>query len=106
MPDVTREFDNYVLTYLSAKPAEAQASITCRKGTQLVGQIAFVGPEVALPANYTTNGMVFIYFPLRRFDHVIMTLREEKPLYLNFSPDTGAASIKTGLEPVGDLEGV
>ena len=104
MAFVFKEFDNYEIYHFSG--GSAAVHIMCFQGTSLhnrVGSILFYPDDAALPANQNRSYGPKLYFPLSRFDEVIATLRQEKPLYLRLDLDTLVGIVATPeREPVGE----
>ena len=95
-------FDIYVVTHLSKHPT-VDATITCISGGSAVGILRFIKDDVPLPANIPGSAPT-VHFPISQFNDVITTLRYEKPLQFNLSPQ-GIATVGTGREPIGEEEG-
>lgn len=110
MPYVIKPFNKYVLYYISSSGAGPQvgvpqlAEIDCFKKGNRAGIIYFFPDGANLPNNSVGVNGIYIYFHLSRFNDVITTLREEKPLYLCFNEEKKIAYIGTSFEPIGERE--
>jgi hypothetical protein len=103
MAFVTRQFDKYVLYYISRKNPGQLAEIDCFGEDGRAGIIYFYKKK-NLPQNRETVNGIYIYYHIDRFSDVMETLREEAPLTLALHDDTGVAYVMTGYEPIGEGE--
>jgi hypothetical protein len=70
----------------------------------MIGRIIFFKDNVPLPPNVNLGYGPEIHFPLSRYNEIVSTLRQEKPLYLWFDTSTLVGSVATEKEPVGEEE--
>ncbi len=104
MAEIHNEFDRYTLYYLTRHPGGIEAEIDCFLGEKRAGIIYFLKDAATLPDNALTVNGIYLYYHLSRFNDVMMTLREEKPLHLVFDKANKLGYVGTNWEPVGDLE--
>ncbi len=70
-----------------------------------LGLVAIMRDGTVLPANQQyTNGLLAIYFHEAELESMLDTIRNEKPLYVQFHTTLKWGSVGTGLEPVGEQE--
>ena len=79
---------------LGIESGKKYSSVICR----------FIPEDKPMPKNRQMSTSWFCYFRLARFSHIIDTLRNEKPIYIQINDVTGATTIKTNREPVGEAE--
>ena len=104
MATIQADFDSYKLWYYSGHPYEAL--IYVYKAGKYVGRIVFFKDDAVIPAN-ASYPEPSIHYPLKRFNDVMMILREEKPLYLFLNLDNKIGKVATSdLEPAGEQEEV
>lgn len=58
------------------------------------------------PSLALASGVIYLQFTETRFNEVIATLREEKPIFVSYNDGNGLAYLCTSTEPVGEEEGV
>lgn len=106
MPLEWRSFDSYKISYLSGHNNFA-VEVNCNDDKTLVGRLRFVDEGQFQFANSLgPDGILYVYYPLKRFPDVLEILREEKPLLMYVDTDSGTGSLSTGpYEPVGEDEG-
>lgn len=109
----TNGFDAYQLFYYSKYPSAPffEAIIQVYQAGVLVGRIAFFPDGGPIPPNGTITplgtAIPSVHFALSRFNDVVETLRQEKPLYLYLDTSSGVGMVATMQnEPVGEQEGV
>ena len=97
-------FDSYKISYYSGRPLAAIA--TCLQGPNVVGRIRFYEDDATLPDDMEeASGAIRLHYPLSRFNEVITTLREEKPLRITLPTVGPSGWVGTGeKEPVGEEE--
>ena len=70
-----------------------------------LGLVAIMQDGSVLPANAQyTNGLLAIYFHEAELVSMLDTLRNEKPIFVQFHTTLKWGSIGTDLEPVGEQE--
>ena len=114
----TKDFDSYDMQ-VSGGTTGRVALILCYKGNSFVGRVDFQADGTALssdflwhPASPTITSIV-LQMPMSRFDVVVNTLRQERPLKLHIDVDyqggattAGHGYLGTGIhEPIGELMG-
>jgi len=95
------------------------ALLVCHDASAFVGRIDFYPDGEDLPQDYLwhprpTVASVVLHMPMSRFEAVMSTARQEKPLhlYINVDPSSGASTqgeghlATTDEEPVGEQEGI
>lgn len=107
MPDVSKQFNGYRISYHSNNPAvpdRVTANVPLYFNNQHVGTIRFV-KESPLPQNVVNPATqdFDVFYPLDKFNDVINILRYEKPLWMDID-EIMNAQILTHLEPVGEEE--
>ena len=74
---------------------------------QTIGTIIFLkDPDEAKSKedNQASNGFITVYHSEDQLSNIIDVLRNEKPVYLGYSPNWKTGYITTGQEPVGEGE--
>ncbi|MFH2046787.1 MAG: hypothetical protein ABIK92_16775 [Pseudomonadota bacterium] len=103
MPNITKDFDKYILAVNSG--TTTKASITCYRGNTQVGMLAFCEKSnIQKPRYQSSMDRIFLYFHIDQLEAVLKILQNEKPLQLYISTAAGWGRLKTGLEPVGEEE--
>lgn len=103
MATVQANFDSYKFWYYSGHPYEAL--VYCYQGAAYVGRIVFFADGSAIPPNANYQSGPSIHYALSRFNDVITTLRNEKPLYLFLNLDNLIGMVATDQrEPTGEEE--
>ncbi|HET7786770.1 MAG TPA: hypothetical protein VFL36_12430 [Myxococcales bacterium] len=70
-----------------------------------IGYVGIIRESAALPANVQwPNGILNIYFHEAELVALLDTLRNERPITVQFNTDLKWGSIGTGQEPVGEQE--
>ncbi|MGH9041273.1 MAG: hypothetical protein ACRDZ3_13695 [Acidimicrobiia bacterium] len=107
MPPYSKPINNYQVTYRSLH--DIHAEITCTSGTgEQVCRLAFYDDARPMPVRNTflgTSTLPTLAFRSSQFVAMLTLLREEKPVFLAFNPDTMTGWINTGIEPAGEDEG-
>lgn len=108
MASIQCEFTSYKVYYFSGDSAAASyaaAEIDCFDATSTrVGALFFHASDAPLPAAESTMSGIYLHFPVTRFADVMMLLKEEKPLFLNFDDTNKWGYLATAFEPVGEQE--
>jgi len=74
-------------------------------GGKYIGYAGIMRDTASLPANVQwTNGVLNIYFHEAELVPMLDTLRNERPVYVQFNTDLKWGSVGTGVEPVGGRE--
>ncbi len=72
---------------------------------ELLCNLAFVPDDQhALQAVPSTSGHITAQLPIAQCDRVLDMLRNEKPVYFSWSPDSQSIGLSTNKEPVGEQE--
>jgi hypothetical protein len=102
MAEVTR----YTLTHLGTANgiADLSAQIYFYNVNTLLGYIFFHSDNYVLPKDIVNSGVIQMALPDRKLTIIIDTLRNEKPLYLNYAQNAGYGYLSTNYEPVGEEE--
>jgi hypothetical protein len=75
------------------------------KSGKYIGLAAIMKDSSPLPANAQyPNGLLAIYFHEAELVSLLDTLRNEKPIFVQFHTDLKWGSVGTDLEPVGEQE--
>jgi hypothetical protein len=75
------------------------------KTGKYIGLAGIIRDASPLPANAQySNGLLAIYFHEAELVSLLDTLRNEKPIFVQFHTDLKWGSIGTDLEPVGEQE--
>lgn len=75
------------------------------KTGKYIGYAGIIRDSSPLPANVQwPNGILNIYFHEAELVSLLDTLRNEKPIFVQFNTDLKWGSVGTGLEPVGEQE--
>lgn len=110
-------FDSYIVRIHGNAPGRT-AILLCYNSGRFAGRIDFYPDGVALPEDYLwhtnpSSASVVLHMPMSRFEAVMSTVREEKPLVLYINVDGGGGASTRGQghlatsdrEPVGEEEG-
>ena len=97
--------DSYTLNLLSPKAYQGRRLMVI-KGSFGVATLWFHPDDATLPNNEKTQGQdsFRVYYHLRDWASMLDMLRNESPVYFNYSDTANAAQILTGNEPVGEEE--
>lgn len=97
--------DNYTVNVLSPKPYNGRRLMNI-KGSFGTAILWFHPDDATLPDNRKRlNQNIFdVYYHVSFWEPVLDVLRNESPVYFNFSDTSNAAQIYTGNEPVGEGE--
>ncbi|HMK54264.1 MAG TPA: hypothetical protein VK444_05725 [Methanobacteriaceae archaeon] len=104
-------FDRYTINYTAGKALQSKesgADIVCFNGNNFIGLLRFFSDSTIIPDNQRlSDGTIYLYYEMSRFNDVMTLIRYEKPLFLAINADTKYGYIGCGqLEPVGEQEGV
>jgi hypothetical protein len=110
-------FDHYVVRIHGGATGRV-ALLLCYRSGAFVGRIDFYPDGVDLPEDYLwhpggTGEYVVLHMPMNRFEAVMSTVRQDKPLHLYISVSRGSGAFTRGQghlatsekEPVGEEEG-
>ncbi|MBD1856434.1 MULTISPECIES: hypothetical protein [Leptolyngbya] len=113
----TKSFDQYTVT-LSGGVEGRVGLLMCYSGNSFVGRIDFYPDGTALTQDYLWHPApigeyIVLHMPMSRFEAVMATVRQEKPLqlYINVNRSNGATTSGYGSlttsekEPIGEEEG-
>jgi hypothetical protein len=78
--------------------------IGLKSGGRFIGQMVFMPDGAALPDDSADGDAVTLYYHHADFANVLDLLRNEQPMYLQFTGPGGENGIKTTPEPVGEGE--
>jgi hypothetical protein len=97
--------ESYTVNVLSPKPYNGRRLMNI-KGSFGTAILWFYQDDATLPDNRKrTNQNIFdVYYQANLWQPVLDILRNESPVYFNFSDTSNAAQIYTGNEPVGEGE--
>jgi len=102
---IRKQFDSYKIWYYSARQYSWRVNMQLYKGGGVVGRLMFMKKGQPLPDNHTDGNLVYLYYPIRRFEEIMGILRYEKPLYVALVPSNKIGYVGTAdLEPVGEEE--
>lgn len=116
--NINHPFSHYQVYYIAGSssvtghPQEAEIDCFLQRETPVghevvrKGIIYFYPDHVALPSNISTINGIYLYFRSSRFADVMTLLKEEKPLFLSLNTISLVGHVGTGIEPVGEQEGV
>ena len=75
------------------------------KSGKYLGYVGIIRDSSPLPPNVQyANGILNIYFHEAELVALLDTLRNEKPIFVQFNTDLKWGSVGTNLEPVGEQE--
>lgn len=106
MAVIAHAFDSYRIWYFSRHPS-FKALVNCYLGQNnaSVGTIIFYDATQFNPENRITGGNPVLYYPFECFNDVVGVLRNEKPLTIYLTEETGFGAVTTtDREPTGELE--
>lgn len=112
----TKSFDSYTITIYGGSEGRV-GMLMCYAANAFVGRIDFYPDGVPLPPDYLwhpnpVGEYIVLFIPMSRFEVVLATARNEKPLnlYIDVSREIGAMTKGHGYlstsdkEPVGEAE--
>ncbi len=99
------EIDTYFVNVLSPNPWGGKRLMNI-EGSFGKAILWFLPEDMVLPGNQKRPGQdVFdVYYRLATWDGLLDVLRNESPVYFNYSDTSNAAQIYTGREPIGEGE--
>lgn len=99
------EIDTYFVNVLSQSPWGGKRLMNV-KGSFGKAILWFFPESMALPSNQKLPGqdVFYVYYRLATWDGLLDVLRNESPVYFNYSDTSDAAQIYTGQEPIGEGE--
>lgn len=99
------EIETYTVNVLSPKPYNGRRLINLAGSFGSV-VLWFYPEDTTLPENRKRSGQnIFdVHYHLDSWSAVLDVLRNESPVYFNYSDTSNAAQIYTGREPVGEEE--
>jgi hypothetical protein len=113
----TKPFDKYTVT-ISGGATGRVGLLMCYSGASFVGRIDFYPDVSALPQDYLWHPAgpgeyIVLHMPMGRFENIMTTVRQEKPLQLYIDVDRGIGASTSGhgsittsdKEPTGEEEG-
>jgi hypothetical protein len=107
MPFTSKPINSYQLVYRSLY--DAQAHVSCYSGTgEHVGSLLFYDDTRPVPVRNSfigTSTIPGMVFKSSQFLHILTLLREEKPLFFNFTTESMTGYLSSTNEPVGEDEG-
>lgn len=114
----TKGFDKYKVRIQGSSTTDRVALLLCFSGDGFVGRIDFFPDGADIPQDRLwhptpAKESVVLAMPMSRFDAVMSTVRQEKPLHLYIDVDRGTGASTQGhgqlsttdKEPVGEEEG-
>ena len=104
---VTKEVGTYTLLFISGYSGGTQIGFIYfnEPSGAYIGYVGIIKNGAPLPANVQwSNGVLNIYFHEAEFVGIMDTLRNEKPIYVNYNTDLKWGSVGTAMEPVGEQE--
>ena len=99
------EIETYTANVLSPKQYNGRRLMSL-SGSYGSAFLWFYPEDATLPDNRKRAGqnMFDVYYPMSYWTAVLDLLRNESPLYFNFSDSSNAVQIYSGREPVGEEE--
>lgn len=100
--------DQYRIYHYNADNTYDQtAIINCFEGTTHRGTLYFYKDGATIPASSKiASGPLYLRFNENRYNEIIATLREEKPISIGFNDGNLWGWVTTSNEPVGEEEGI
>jgi hypothetical protein len=97
--------ETYTVNVLSPRPYNGRRLMNLR-GSFGNAILWFYPEDAALPDNRKrSNQNIFeVHYPMSSWAALLDVLRNESPVYFNYSDTSNAAQIYTGQEPVGEEE--
>ena len=108
MAIITHQIDTYrVYHYAHGNINGYTALINCFQDNAQRAALHFYRNDVTpAPNTVLASGAIYLRFTETRFNEVIATLREEKPIFVSYNDGNGLAYLSTSTEPIGEEEGV
>lgn len=104
---VTKEVGTYKVLMISGYAGGSQIGFVYfnESSGAYIGYAGIIKTGAPLPANTQwPNGVLNIYFQETQFGPMLDTLRNERPVYVQYNTDLKWGSVGTGQEPVGEQE--
>ncbi len=104
--EITQYWIHFQAQHSATKKQYPSALIKCYNEDDYVLQLSFYPDGSKLPANHydKRNKLVYLRYPLSMYYHTMDILRNEKPVYFEYSRELNQGFLRTGLEPVGEGE--
>lgn len=105
--EVEYEIDNYAIGIFSRPKTpdpKAIALIVLWYEDNIRGYLNFFPNHVDLPNPHLDNEVIQLYYHVEHFDVITDFLRNEKPLYLEYSSPPPFGLLRSGKEPIGEEE--
>ena len=99
------EIDTYSVNVLSPKAYSGRRLMNLQ-GSFGTALLWFYPEDTSLPDNRKRSGQNIFeaYYPMSSWAAILDVLRNESPVYFNYSDSSNAAQIYTGREPIGEEE--
>ena len=110
MKIITSEINQYWVHFQAGRIennlVHPRTIIKCYLDDEYVLQVSFYPDKKGIPENYydTNSNLVYLRFSMSMYSNILDILRNEKPIYFNFSEKTKLGYVRTGKEPVGEGE--
>ena len=106
MATYSGEIEKYFVNIIS--PQTSSGSLITLRGEFGRAVLKFLPEGATLPDNrkHDTADHFDIYYPRDHWAPIIDILRNEKPIYFQFTTPSGHTQIMTSMEPVGEEESV
>ena len=104
--EITQYWIHFQAQHAESKHKYPSALIKCYYGENYVLQLSFYQDGTKLPQNHydKRNKLVYLRYPLSMYVHAMDILRNEKPVFFEYSQELNQGFLRTGLEPVGEGE--
>ena len=105
--EVEYEINKYAIGVFSRTQSadpKAIALIVLYDEDHLRGYLNFFPNNIALPNPHIENDLIQLYYHIDHFDVISDLLRNEKPLYFQFSSPPPFGLLRSGKEPIGEEE--
>jgi hypothetical protein len=107
MAIISHQIDVYrVYHYPHGNTKGYTALINCFQANTHRASLFFYRDGVTPQPSIASSGVIYLHFTEARFNEVIATMREEKPIFVSYNELGGSAYLSTSVEPVGEDEGV
>mgnify|MGYP001812389881 FL=1 len=104
--EITQYWIHFQAQHSASKRQYPTALIKCYHEEDYVLQLSFYPDGSKLPANHydKRNRLVYLRYPMAMYRHTMDILRNEKPVFFEYSKELNQGFLRTGLEPVGEGE--
>jgi hypothetical protein len=104
--EITQYWIHFQAQHSASKRQYPTALIKCYHDDDYVLQLTFYPDGSKLPANHydKRNKLVYLRYPMAMYRHTMDILRNEKPVFFEYSRELNQGFLRTGLEPVGEGE--